>query len=57
MFPASKIQKFQLKKKPLYIYIYIAVESRDPLDPLRHRSALRKIAKDTFALTHEIVVA
>ena len=22
-----------------------------------HRSALRKIAKDTFALTHEIVVA
>ena len=58
MFPASKIQKFQLKKKTLiYIYIYIAVESRDPLDPLRHRSALRKIAKDTFALTHEIVVA
>ena len=57
MFPASKIQKFQLKKTLIYIYIYIAVESRDPLDPLRHRSALRKIAKDTFALTHEIVVA
>ena len=27
------------------------------LDPLRHRSALRKIAKDASALTHEIVVA
>ena len=52
--------------------VSIAVESRDlsrslsltskflllgVLDPLRHRSALRKIAKDTFAQTHEIVVA
>ena len=25
------------------------------LDPLRHRSALRKIAKDTFALTHGLL--
>ena len=35
MFPASKIKKFQLKKKqPKYIYIYIAVESREVLlDP------------------------
>ena len=34
MFPASKIKKFQFKKKNLYIYIYVAVESREALlDP------------------------